>query len=107
MTEAVGREPRLDRRGIRRRSGPFESSLPPGRTDLSPNQAPKTMLQSDTASPPFVPKPFATSLVGSAPCPPGHITLARSPETPKGSTCPGVPAGVALSWAYEQCRHGC
>lgn len=107
MTEAVGREPRLDRRGIKRRSGPSESLLPPGRTALSPNQAPNTMPQSNTTSPPSVPKLFATSPVGSAPCPPSHITLAHSPETPKGSTCPGVHVGGPLSWAGEQCGHGC
>lgn len=94
MTEAAGREPRLDRRGIQRRSSLSESLLPPGRTDLSQTQAPKTRPQSKTTSPPSGPELFATSLAGSAPCPPpGHITLACSPEPPKGSTCPGVRAG--------------
>lgn len=73
---------------------------------IIPKPGSKTMPHSNMTSS-FPPKVFATSIAGSASCPPSHNTLARSPEAPKGSVCPGVHIGLALSWAHRQCRRDC
>lgn len=92
MTEAVGGELSLDRRGVRRRSGPSETSFPPGRAELS-HQPPA--LQPSTSSAPVVPKLFATSLAGSAACPHPR-SQTRDPAGP------GIRLGMALSWAHRR-----
>lgn len=96
MTAAARRELSLDRRGTRRRRrGPSESLLPPGRTDLS-----QTGLQRPCCRP-------AQALPALCPhcLPPPRLDLHRAhtpvhrPETLRRSACPGVHAGMALSWA--------